>query len=231
MIFTGHTAEVMSLAFHPKRGHILCSCDTKNEIRFWDLVNHSCLHTSQEATKQVRFQPPNGNLLATASGSHINKIDVESHHLVHCLLGHDEKFLSVCWDPSGRYLASVSENSVRLWTIESKVKCLKELKVSGNMFKSCTFYPGYSLLLVIGAYKTLKLLKPLEIWVDVNNWFERQQQEQEMQRIRDENKVAMKVVEELHRKKMSQNREGEKDKDDPMGRGQNQLDNNRGATY
>ncbi|KAM7254730.1 hypothetical protein ACFE04_019971 [Oxalis oulophora] len=155
MTFTGHTQEVMSLDFHPKSGHILCSCDTNNEIRFWNLVTLTCSHRLKGATKQVRFQPPNGKLLAAAGGRNINIIDVESHRLVHCLQGHDENILSICWDPSGQYLASVSENSARLWTIEPNMKCVKELKASGNMFRSCTFHPGYSFLLVIGAYKVL----------------------------------------------------------------------------
>ena len=40
-----------------------------------------------------------------------------------------------------------------------------------------------------------------------------------MQRIQAENKVAMEAAEELHRKKMAEDRDGEKDeetKDDPM---------------
>ncbi|WJZ88130.1 hypothetical protein VitviT2T_007459 [Vitis vinifera] len=61
------------------------------------------------------------------------------------------------------------------------------------------------------------------IWADADTWFERQQQEEEMQRIQAENRAAMQAAEELHRKKMAQEREGEKDeevegKDDPMAR-------------
>ncbi|XP_074336477.1 uncharacterized protein LOC141673619 [Apium graveolens] len=57
------------------------------------------------------------------------------------------------------------------------------------------------------------------IWADADTWFERQQQEEEMQRIQAENKVAMEAAEELHRKKIAEDRDGEKDeetKDDPM---------------
>ncbi|XP_010066822.2 peptidyl-prolyl cis-trans isomerase E [Eucalyptus grandis] len=58
------------------------------------------------------------------------------------------------------------------------------------------------------------------IWADADTWFERQQQEEEMQRMQAENKAAMQAAEELHRKKMAQEREGEKEddaeKDDPM---------------
>ncbi|XP_076946188.1 uncharacterized protein LOC143617548 [Bidens hawaiensis] len=58
------------------------------------------------------------------------------------------------------------------------------------------------------------------IWADADTWFERQQQEEEMQRIQKENQTALKVAEELHRKQLAEEREGEKDdpdtKDDPM---------------
>ncbi|KAK1423140.1 hypothetical protein QVD17_18435 [Tagetes erecta] len=58
------------------------------------------------------------------------------------------------------------------------------------------------------------------IWADADTWFERQQQEEEMQRIQKENQAAMQVAEELRRKQLAEDREGEKDdpdtKDDPM---------------
>ncbi|KAL6186736.1 hypothetical protein ACLB2K_039200 [Fragaria x ananassa] len=57
------------------------------------------------------------------------------------------------------------------------------------------------------------------IWADADTWFERQQQEEEMLRMQKENKAAMEAAEELHRKKMAQERDGEKEeeiKNDPM---------------
>ncbi|KAJ6350684.1 hypothetical protein OIU78_006760 [Salix suchowensis] len=61
------------------------------------------------------------------------------------------------------------------------------------------------------------------IWADADTWFERQQQEEEMQRMQAENRAAMQAAEDLHRKKMAEEREGEKEdegrvKDDPMAR-------------
>lgn len=60
----------------------------------------------------------------------------------------------------------------------------------------------------------------LLVWADADTWFERQQQEEEMQRIQKENQASMQAAEELHRKKLADEREGEKDepdsKDDPM---------------
>ncbi|KAJ0094423.1 hypothetical protein Patl1_16663 [Pistacia atlantica] len=66
------------------------------------------------------------------------------------------------------------------------------------------------------------------VWADADTWFERQQQEEEMQRIQAENRAAMQAAEELHRKKMAQDREGEKDedsemKDDPMARAEAEV--------
>ncbi|RAL40138.1 unnamed protein product [Cuscuta campestris] len=59
------------------------------------------------------------------------------------------------------------------------------------------------------------------IWADADTWFERQQQEEEMQKLQAENMAEMKAAEELHRKKMAEEREGEKEdgdvvNDDPM---------------
>ncbi|KAJ4915682.1 ATPase E1 [Raphanus sativus] len=61
------------------------------------------------------------------------------------------------------------------------------------------------------------------LWADADTWFERQQQEKEIIKIQAENKAAMEAAEELHRKKLAQDRQGEMEedtevKDDPMAR-------------
>ena len=66
------------------------------------------------------------------------------------------------------------------------------------------------------------------VWADVDTWFERQQQEEEMRRIEVENRAAMQAAEDLHRKKLAQEREGEKEeeiemKDDPMARAEAEV--------
>jgi WD40 repeat protein len=62
---------------------------------------------------------------------------------------------SVCWDASGNYLASVSEDSVRVWNLSSggDVKSVQKLNCIGNKFHSCVFHPQYHSLLVIGCYQ------------------------------------------------------------------------------
>lgn len=39
--FTGHSAAVMSLDFHPSNDDFICSCDD-SEIRYWSVKNGSC---------------------------------------------------------------------------------------------------------------------------------------------------------------------------------------------
>ncbi|CAN1838779.1 Peptidyl-prolyl cis-trans isomerase E [Linum perenne] len=70
------------------------------------------------------------------------------------------------------------------------------------------------------------------IWADADTWFERQQQEEEMQKLQAENQAAMQAAEDLHRKKQLEEREGEKDEttDDPMARAEAQVLNQNGSS-
>ena len=59
---------------------------------------------------------------------------------------------SVCWDNNGEYIASVSQDLVKVWSISSG-ECIHELSSNGNKFHCCVFHPSYSDLLVIGGYQ------------------------------------------------------------------------------
>ncbi|KAJ7561209.1 hypothetical protein O6H91_03G018800 [Diphasiastrum complanatum] len=55
------------------------------------------------------------------------------------------------------------------------------------------------------------------VWADADTWFERQQQEEELQRLQVEHEATVKAAEEEGRKKLVQAREGEtEDADDKM---------------
>ncbi|KAM1792997.1 hypothetical protein ACFX12_036794 [Malus domestica] len=160
----GHSEQVMSVDFHPRQVNLLCSCDSNDEVRLWNTIQCTCTRLFKGATKQVRFQPQFGKFLATASGKDINLFDLETGRIELFLTGsgHTKDVLSLCWDPTGKYLASVSEDSARVWSPASNGKCIYELKSNGNKFQSCTFHPGYSLLLIIGGYQSLELWSPSE---------------------------------------------------------------------
>lgn len=69
---------------------------------------------------------------------------------------HTKPVHSVCWDATGDFVASVSEDSVRVWNLGSggaEGECVHELSCNGNKFHSCVFHPNYPSLLVIGCYQ------------------------------------------------------------------------------
>ncbi|GFP79987.1 transcriptional corepressor leunig [Phtheirospermum japonicum] len=144
--YTGHSSHVMSLDFHPKKNDLFCFCDSKNEIRYWSISPFSCTRVSKQGgTAQVRFQPTTGHLLAAASDK-----------------GHSGVVNYLCWDLNGGLLASVSEDSIKVWSLASG-ECIHELNSNGNQFHSCVFHPSYSALLVVGG------LRSLELWNMVEN--------------------------------------------------------------
>ncbi|XP_031502625.1 transcriptional corepressor LEUNIG_HOMOLOG-like isoform X2 [Nymphaea colorata] len=163
-VYTGHGSPVMSLDFHPKKTDILCSCEGNGEIRLWSSNQFVCTRVSKHrATAQVRFQPRVGQLLAAADENVVSIFDFEADRRIHALEGHTKEVHSVCWDANGDYLASVSEDSVRVWSLASGGECIHELSSNGNKFHSCVFHPAYPTLLVIGGYQSL------ELWNMVDN--------------------------------------------------------------
>ena len=67
--------------------------------------------------------------------------------------GHITDVLSVCWDYTGKYVLSVSEESARVWSTLSGGNCIYELLANGNKFQSCTIHPDHDHLWIIGGYE------------------------------------------------------------------------------
>ncbi|XP_055819987.1 transcriptional corepressor LEUNIG-like isoform X2 [Solanum dulcamara] len=155
----GHSGDVMSIDFHPTKVGLLSSCDSDGEIRLWDVNTGDCKLNFKRGISQVRFQPQLGYFLASSTGNVITIFDVETNNIQKELQGHVKDIRSICWEMSGNYLASVSEDSARIWSV-SDGKCVYELYSSGNKFQSCTFHPGHALMLVIGSDKLLELWNP-----------------------------------------------------------------------
>ncbi|PRQ25556.1 putative transcription factor WD40-like family [Rosa chinensis] len=154
--YTGHSAPVMSLDFHPKKTDLFCFCDSDNEIRYWNISPFSCTRISKGATAQVRFQPRVGQFLAAASDKIVSIFDVETDRQTHSFQGHSEMVNYICWDANGEFVASVSQSLVKIWSLASG-QCIQELGSNGNQFHSCIFHPSYSTLLVIGGISSLDL--------------------------------------------------------------------------
>ncbi|MBA0838720.1 hypothetical protein Goarm_004516, partial [Gossypium armourianum] len=178
--FSGHSGNVMSLDFHPTKDDLICSCDGDGEIRYWSINHGSCARVfkggTAPGTAQLRFQPRFGKYLALAAENVVSILDAETQTCRHSLQGHTKLIHSVCWDLSGELLASVSEDSVRVWSFRSgsEGECVHELSCNGNKFHSCVFHPTSPSLLVIGCYQAsnflVHLVRPtftmpsLELW-------------------------------------------------------------------
>ncbi|KAH1129047.1 hypothetical protein J1N35_000425 [Gossypium stocksii] len=154
--YNSHPSPVMSLDFHPKKTDLFCFCDNDNEIRYFNLNTFSCTRISKGGMAQVRFQPRIGHFLAAASDKVVSIFDVETDRQTFTFQGHSEIVNYICWDANGEYLASVSHNWVKIWSLVTG-ECIQELSSGGNQFHSCVFHPNYSTLLVIGGISSLEL--------------------------------------------------------------------------
>ncbi|PPR91759.1 hypothetical protein GOBAR_AA28918 [Gossypium barbadense] len=152
--YNGHSSPVMSLDFHPRKTELFCFCDNDNEIHYWNLNLFSCMRMSKGGMAQVRFQPRLGHFLAAASDKVVSIFDVETDRQILTFQGHSEIVNYICWDVNGDYLASVSHDLVKLWSVATG-ECIQELSSGGNQFHSCVFHPSYSTLLVIGGISVI----------------------------------------------------------------------------
>ncbi|GMP72416.1 hypothetical protein CsSME_00030464 [Camellia sinensis var. sinensis] len=148
-----HSHLITDVRFRPSSS-VFATSSFDRTVQIWD--------AKKGASRQVRFQPRVGNLLATASGNKISLYDVETNSLQYCLEEHVKEVRSICWDTSGKYIVSVSEDSARVWSVVSGGKSTHVLHSNGNKFESCTFHPAYSQVLVIGSYQTLDFWNPAE---------------------------------------------------------------------
>lgn len=71
--------------------------------------------------------------------------------------GHSKEIRSMCWDPQGQRIASVTEDCARVWSIAVRGQYLHEYKANGKRFQSIIFHPRYPNVLVIGAFQVIKL--------------------------------------------------------------------------
>ncbi|KAF7154368.1 hypothetical protein RHSIM_Rhsim01G0255900 [Rhododendron simsii] len=164
--YTGHPSHVMSLDFHPKKNNLFCFCDSTNEIRYFNISPFACTRLSKVCSASPQTPPPPPpppppakyflSCLPSASDKVVSIFDVETDRQTHAFQGHSGVVNYLCWDLSGNCLASVSEESVKVWSLGSG-ECIHELSSNGNQFHSCVFHPSYSAQLVIGGLRSLEL--------------------------------------------------------------------------
>ncbi|XP_057831763.2 transcriptional corepressor LEUNIG isoform X1 [Cryptomeria japonica] len=155
--FTGHSASVNSVDFHPSNGDLLCSCDEDSEIRYWSISQGACTKVSKGGSTQLRFQPQVGQYLAAATENAVTVFDVETDTRLYSLQKHNRPVRSLCWNATGQYVASVSEDCVKISSVADGGRCIQQIPCTGNPFQTCIFHPTYPGLVVIGCYQTIEL--------------------------------------------------------------------------
>ncbi|KAL5783191.1 hypothetical protein ACOSP7_008220 [Xanthoceras sorbifolium] len=158
-----HSSLITDVRFSPSMSRLATSSFDKT-VRVWDADNPGySLRTFMGHSASVMsldFHPNKDDLICSCDGDgEIRYWSINNGSCARVFKGHTKPIYYVCWDPSGEYLASVSEDAVRVWTVGSgnEGECVHELSCNGNKFHSCVFHPRYLSLLVIGCYQTLEL--------------------------------------------------------------------------
>lgn len=137
--FTGHSASVMSLDFHPNKEDLICSCDGDGEIRYWSINNGSCARVFKVwySVKLINFflHSKKKKKLWSSFTNISHFIAIFWLFLLKIQLCSKFVFLQggtnqMRFQPrQGRYLAAAADNNISILDVETQV-CRQTLKVS-----------------------------------------------------------------------------------------------------
>lgn len=99
---TGHQWEAKCVDWHPSKG-LIASGSKDHQIKLWDPRNGRCLttlHGHKNTLASVRFQPTEGNLLASCAREPVARVfDIRMMRDVFLLKGHEKEIASLVWHP------------------------------------------------------------------------------------------------------------------------------------
>ncbi|KAK4727985.1 hypothetical protein R3W88_032902 [Solanum pinnatisectum] len=160
----GHIQDITDIRFKPNSTMFATSSLDKT-VKIWDAAEPTKTYRNLEGhhghVMSVDYHPTMVDLLSSCD--HNNEIRLWNVNGGDCMLslkGHDGNILSICWDITGNYMASVSEDRARIWSIREGM-WIFELLSGVNKFQSCIYHPGKILALVIGSNKFLELWNPM----------------------------------------------------------------------
>lgn len=106
---TGHGWEVKCLDWHPHKG-LIVSGSKDHTVKLWDPRTARCLstlHGHKNNLSETKFEPNQGDLLATCARDHTARIfDMRMMRDVLLLRGHDKDVISMTWHPHHKNLLS-----------------------------------------------------------------------------------------------------------------------------
>ncbi|KAF7977772.1 hypothetical protein HWV62_2655 [Athelia sp. TMB] len=124
LVYTGHTGEVMSVAFSPDGRHI-ASGSEDNSVHIWDaetsLLTAGPIRGHTGWVRSVTFSPDGHKVASGSDDCTICIWDGETGALAAGpFLGHTDYVLSVAFSPDGRKVASGSiDHTLRIWDAEA----------------------------------------------------------------------------------------------------------------
>ena len=113
-LFTGHTEEVLSLAFSPD-GKTLASGGYDKTVRLWNVLTSENIRTLTGHGSSVAFSPDGFALASGSSGDTITVGDVTTGEHKWTLTGHKHANKTVVFSPDGETFASSGFQTIRLW--------------------------------------------------------------------------------------------------------------------
>ena len=161
-LFTGHTAQIQSLAFAPD-GKILASTGNDRTLRLWNTDTGQqlmVLSDGRNFPSALAFSP-DGTTIATEGRTGTIQIwDVATGDRLATLTGHTDTVEALAFAPDGNTLASASEDlSIRLWNIDSE-EHLSTLTGHKKPVKVLVFSPDGNTLASAGMGGTVRLWNP-----------------------------------------------------------------------
>jgi small GTP-binding protein len=129
-VLTGHTGDVISVAWSADQRRALSGADDKT-VRLWDLETGRCLrlltgHTGM--VQRVAWSADQRRALSSANDETIRLWDLEMGRCLRVLEGHTGWVESVVWNVDGRRALSCSwDKTMRLWDLETG-RCLRVLE-------------------------------------------------------------------------------------------------------
>ncbi|KJK38531.1 hypothetical protein UK23_41110 [Lentzea aerocolonigenes] len=141
---TGHTGQVLGLAFSPD-GRQVATSSADGTVRLWNLATGAVDRTltgHAAVVNGVRFSP-DGRLLATASHDQTVKLwDPATGSLLATLTGHTGWVRAVAFSQDGRLLATAShDQTVILWDVATRTRLVTITDHTDADFTGVAFSP------------------------------------------------------------------------------------------
>ncbi|XP_061373570.1 transcriptional corepressor LEUNIG_HOMOLOG-like [Gastrolobium bilobum] len=163
-----HSDVITEVRF--RSSHRLTTCATSSydrTVKIWDAAYPHMVYATVNVNLgspilSLDFHPRDRDLLCCCDANdfiQLWNISLYAYRLCY-FKGHSKEVISICWDQSGNYIASVSEDEACFWSAAPEGGLPYVLACKHGKFESCIFHPRYPNLLIISGHKCLDFWIP-----------------------------------------------------------------------